>query len=194
MQYFQDRHQAGEELAKRLERYRDSLSVIIALSSGGLVVGEAMAKQLHLPLGLLASQEISLPWDKAPVVGSLNVTGEFTPNESLGKGMVEEYQGEYHSYIEQEKMRASHEINMMHVSNVMKYENLRDRTIIIVNDGMENTLAIDEVLNYLKPVKIARLVAALPVATIGVIDKLHISVDEIHCLDVKDNYMGVDHY
>jgi len=194
MQYFKDRNQAGLELAKLLARYRDSESVVMALSAGGAVVGEAIARELHLPLGLLASQEIRLPWDKAPVIGALDNTGKYTANEELGAGFIDEFEGEYHSYIEQEKMRASHEINMMHVSNIMKYESLRDKNIILVNDGLSEVLEIDEAMNYLKPVRIKRMIAALPVATIKVIDKLHISVDEIHCLDVKNNYIDTNHY
>jgi len=194
MQYFRDRIQAGVELSKLLERYRKSESVVVALSSPGILVGKTIANNLRLPLGVLASQEVRLPWEGAPIVGSVNMAGKYTRNHSLGEGMLDEFEGEFHSHIDQEKMRASHEINLMHVSNVMQYDRLKDKTIIIVNDGLQDTRAIDEVVNYIKPIKVERLVAALPVATVDVIDKLHVTVDEIHCLDVKQNYVSTEHY
>jgi len=38
------------------------------------------------------------------------------------------------------------------------------------------------------------LVIATPIATVQVVDKLHVIADELHILDVKANFMGVDHY
>lgn len=194
MQYFKNRQAAGRELAKRLKRYSDSPSVVVALSSKSVQIAAEIATELHLPMGMLAVKEIKLPWREAPVVGSIDNSGMYSANQALGQGFLEEYESEYRSFIDQEKISASHEINMMHVSNALKYDHLRERNIIIVSDGLNSVLAIDEALNYLKPVKIARLIAAMPIATVDVIDKLHVSVDEIHVLDVKDNYITTDHY
>ena len=49
-------------------------------------------------------------------------------------------------------------------------------------------------VDFLKPVRIKKLVVASPVAAIGAVDKLHVLADELHILDVKENYMGTDHY
>lgn len=194
MQYFKSRRHAGRELGKGLTRYRDSLTVLIALSQGGVEVGEAIADELHLPLGMLATREIRLPWTGGPIVGSINSSGQFAANEALGKTMLDEFESEYHSYIEQEKIKAAHEVNMMHASNIMTYQNLKNKAVILVDDGLADIRPINEAMHFLKPVRITRLIAALPVATVGVIDKLHITVDEIHCLDVKANYISTDHY
>ena len=35
---------------------------------------------------------------------------------------------------------------------------------------------------------------ATPVASVQAVDKLHMLADELHILDVKDNYLGTDHY
>ena len=35
---------------------------------------------------------------------------------------------------------------------------------------------------------------AAPVASIQVVDKVHLLADELHILDVKSNYIGTDHY
>ena len=49
-------------------------------------------------------------------------------------------------------------------------------------------------LDFLKPIRILRLVVASPVASVAVVDRLHITADELHLLDVKENFLGVDHY
>lgn len=194
MQYFKDRAQAGDELTKLLLRYRDSQCVVVALSAGGVLVGARIAENLHLPLGMLAVKEIHLPWKDAPIVGSVDSSGEYTKNISLGEATLADFEGEYRSYIDQEILRATHEINLMHVSNIMKRERLNDKAIILVTDGLKEATPIREALAYLKPVRTTRILAAMPVATVEAIDYLHVSVDEIHCLDVKANYLDTDHY
>ena len=194
MQYFTDRAQAGRELSKRLERYRDSISVVMTISLGGVVVSKEIAADLHLPMGMLAVQEVHLPWKEGPLVGSLDQSGEYIKNPKLSESTLANYEGEYHSFIDQERIRINREINMMHVSNVMNRERLKDHNIIVVADGLSSTSPISEVLAYLKPVRTTRVIVAVPFATVDVIDFLHMSVDEIHCLDVKANYMGTDHY
>jgi predicted phosphoribosyltransferase len=37
-------------------------------------------------------------------------------------------------------------------------------------------------------------VVATPLATVPAVDKMHMVADELHVLDVKQNFMGVDHY
>lgn len=46
----------------------------------------------------------------------------------------------------------------------------------------------------MKPIRIERLVVATPIATVSVVDQLHVTADELHVLDVKENYLGVNHY
>jgi predicted phosphoribosyltransferase len=37
-------------------------------------------------------------------------------------------------------------------------------------------------------------VVASPTATVPAVDRLHVAADELHILDVKANWLGVDHY
>jgi putative phosphoribosyl transferase len=71
---------------------------------------------------------------------------------------------------------------------------LREHTIILVSDGMINGAALDVAMDFLKPVKINRLVIAAPVAAVPAVDKAHMIADELHFLDVKENYLDTNHY
>ena len=51
-----------------------------------------------------------------------------------------------------------------------------------------------EMYMAVKKLAAKKLVVASPVAAVGAVDKLHILADELHILDVKENYMGTDHY
>lgn len=71
---------------------------------------------------------------------------------------------------------------------------LRDHVVILVSDGLDSGTSIDVALDFLKPLRLQRLVIATPLASVPAVDKIHIAADELCVLDVKDNYMGVDHY
>ena len=71
---------------------------------------------------------------------------------------------------------------------------LRDQTVILVTDGIDDTTIIDVAVDFLKPIRIEKLVAAVPVVSVPAVDKLHLAADELHILDVKQNFMGTQHY
>ena len=57
--YFESRAQAGQLLAVQLlERYRYENCAVVALSDGGVLVGEQIAAQLHCILTMLVTEGI----------------------------------------------------------------------------------------------------------------------------------------
>ena len=72
---------------------------------------------------------------------------------------------------------------------------LKDRTVILASDGLGDNLSpLDVALSFLKSVRIDKLVIAVPFCGIAAVDRLHMTVDEMHILDVKENFMGTNHY
>ena len=71
---------------------------------------------------------------------------------------------------------------------------LRDHTVILISDGLDNGVSLDIAADFLKPIRINRLVVAAPVASVQAINRLHLIADEIHLLDVRENYLGTNHY
>lgn len=193
--YFESRAQAGQLLAGELvERYRYENCAVVALSDGAVQVGEKIAEALHCILTLLLIEDIEVPGESVSF-GGVSQTGEFTYNDTFSTGEIEEYTGEYHSYLDEKKREAFQKINrLLGDGGIIDHDMLRDHTVILVADGLDNGAAIDVAMDFLKPIRIQRLVIAAPVATIEAVDKLHIAADELHILDVKENFMGTDHY
>ena len=71
---------------------------------------------------------------------------------------------------------------------------LRDHVVILVADALDNGAAIDVAMDFLKPIRTVKVVVATPIATVPAVDTLHVTADELHILDVKENFLGVDHY
>lgn len=193
--YFESRTQAGQILAAQLfERYRYENCAVVALSDGAVQVGEQIAETLHCILTMLLIEDIQVPGEGMSF-GGVSQSGGFTYNGMFSAGEIEEYSSEFHGYLEEQKREAFQRINrLLGDGGIIDNDMLRDHTVILVSDGIDNGAAIDVALDFLKPIRIQKLVVATPVATIPAVDKLHMAADELHILDVKENFMGTNHY
>lgn len=193
--YFESRAQAGQILAQQLvEQYRYENCVVVALSDGAVQVGEQIAAALHCILTMLLIEDIAVPGEDMSF-GGVSQNGSFTYNGMFSAGEVEEYASEFHGYLEEKKREAFQKINrLLGDGGIIESDMLRDHVVILVADGLDNGASLDVAVDFLKPIRIKRLIVATPVATVPVVDKLHMLADELHVLDVKENFMGTNHY
>lgn len=193
--YFESRGQAGLILAQELyDKYRYENCAIIALSEGSVLVAEQIAATLHCVLTLLLSEEIEIPGEGI-TYGAVSQDGDFTVNSEFTSGQAEGYNSEFHGYFDEEKRKAFQKINrLIGDGGTIDEDLLRDHTILLVADCIDDVTMIDVALDFVKPLRIDRLVVVTPVATVPVVNRLHVLVDEVHILDVKENFLGANHY
>lgn len=193
--YFESRSEAGTKLAAELfERYRYENCVVVALSDGGVLIGEQIALSLHALLTMLLVENIDVPGENMNF-GAVAEGGEFTYNGSFSSGEIDEYTSEYHGYLDEKKREAFQKINrLLGDGGLIEHDMLRDHTVILAADGLDSGAVLDAAVAFLKPIRIHRLVVAAAVASIQAVDRVHLLADELHILDVKQNYIGTDHY
>lgn len=193
--YFDNRRQAGELLATELyDKYRYEDCAIVALTPGGVLVGEPIAERLHSILTMIVTEDVELPGDTL-VIGSVSQDGRFIYNNDLSYFEIQDYTGEFSGHINDQRRVAFQKINrLMGDGGAFNRSLLQNRNIILVADGLSNASIINIAMDYLKPVKMRKLIVAMPVATVQVVDFVHVRADEVHILDVKSNYLGVNHY
>ncbi len=193
--YFQSRAAAGEQLATELfDKYRYENVAVVALSDGGVAVGEPIAERLHCVLTMLVSEGVAIPGENQNL-GAVSQEGQFSYSSDLAVSEIGEYTTEFHGYFEEKKREAFHKINtLIGDGGTIDRDMLRERTVILVSDGLSTGEGLDVALDFLKPIEIERLVIAAPVASVELVDKVHMTADELHILDVKANYLGTAHY
>lgn len=193
--YFTDRAQAGQILAEQLyDRYRYENCAVVAINDSSVLVAEQIASALHTVLTLLIAEDIEIPGEGISF-GAVSQEGTFTYNRGLTQGQVSGYVSEFHGYLEEQKREAFHRINrLLGDGGVINRDLLRDRVVILVSDGVNTGSGFDVAADYLKPIRIQKLIIAAPTASINAVDKLHIMADELHILDVKENFISVNHY
>lgn len=193
--YFENREQAGQILAAELlDKYRYEDCAVVALSDGAVMVGEQIAKVLHCILTMLLIENIDVPGEGVSF-GGVSQNGNFIYNGMFSAGEIEDYTSEFHGYLEEQKRLAFQRINkLLGDGGLISNDMLRDRVVILVSDGFDTGASLDVAVDFLKPIRIKRLILATPVATVQAVDKAHILADELHILDVKTNFMGTNHY
>jgi len=195
MHYFADRAQAGNLIADKLEpKYRYENCAVLALSDGGVIVGAEIAKRLHCVINMLLSSNIQLPRE-TDVLATIDNFGGITFNDKFSAGELEELKTEHFNYIEQQKLEKIFEMNeLLGEGGVLNPEHLRNHTVIVVADGLLNGFSMRAAADFLKPIKIEKLVMVTPFASVSAVDQMHVLADELVCLDVFDSIISIDHY
>ena len=194
MYYFPSRKAAGDLLADQLIKYRYDDCAVICLSDGAVVVGAQIAARLHCPLNMLLTEDIKLLGEQ-DALAEIDQTGGVTYNGLYSEVEIDEMKGENQSYIEQQKIDKMFEINrLLGQGGVIKADLLRNRNIIVVSDGLMEGLPMRAVTEYLKPIRIRKLIIATPFASIRAVDLMHILADEIFCINVIEDIISVNHY
>ena len=192
--YFANRVEAGQKLAINLSKYRYENCAVVALSDGGVVVAAQIAQALHCVLTLLLTESIKVPGEPE-AVGVINQDGGFTYNNMYSAGQLEELTTEFHQYIDQDRLQKFHDMNrLLGQGGLIRRDLLYGHNVILVSDGLNNAFSLDAAVEFLKPVKTQKLIVATPLASVPAVDRMHVLVDEIHCLSVIDNYVDTNHY
>ena len=194
--YFESRSQAGAILADQvLEKYRYENCAVVAIGEGGVLIGEQIAVKLHCVLMMLLSEGIEIPGESLSI-GAMSQSGQFTYNSQFSDGEINEYTSEFHGYLEEKKREAHQKMNrLLGDGGIIDKDMLKDRVVILASDGFGDDLSVlDVALSFLKSVRIEKLVIAVPFCGVAAVDKLHMTVDEMNILDVKENFMGLNHY
>ena len=195
MHYFPSRQVAGDLIADVLEpKYRYEDCAVLALGDGAVVVGAEIAKRLHCVMNMLLCSAIQLPREY-DTLATINNFGGVTFNDLYSPGELEEIQGEYFNYLEQQKLEKLFEMNkLLGDGGVLSPGQLRNRNVIVVSDGLNNGMSMHAAAEFLKPIKIKKLIMVSPFASVSAVDQMHILADEIVCLNVLEDIISIDHY
>ncbi len=193
--YFHNRAEAGDMLASELMDYRWENTAVLALSPGGVAVGEQIARRLHCTLSLLLTARISAPGESNLVLGTVDQTGTFTYNSMIPAGEMEEYLEDMRLYLEEQKLQQIYQMTtVLGEHGLADPGQLAGRNVIIATDGVANGLSFDAALHFLSRIHVERTIGAIPVGPAEVIERLHGRVDELHYLYIPENFFRVSHY
>jgi predicted phosphoribosyltransferase len=179
--YFQDRTDAGRQLATRLQGYAGEEGLLVlALPRGGVTVGFEIARQLKCPLDVLIVRKIGSPLNPELAAGAISETGTRVLNEDV----IGSY-GIPHRYIEEETERQRREITrrLTLYRGGATVGELAGKTVILVDDGIATGATMKAAIATLRREGLKKLIVAVPVAPPSTAEEIRPTIDEWLCLD-----------
>lgn len=182
-------------LAKQLaSKYRYENCAIMALDDGGVMIGAQIAAELHCVLTLMMSAEIKLPQEPTAIAG-ITPSGTMSYNHSYSEGELNELKSENFGLIEQQKLVKMHDMNhLVGSGGTIDRRFLKGHNVIVTTDGVKDAFVVDLAYEFLKPINIEKLIFAVPFASLGAVDRMHVVSDELYCLSAVPEYRNTDHY
>jgi len=189
---FNDRKDAGVQLASRLEEYKGQTGVLVlALPRGGVATGYEIAYYLKVPLDIVIVRKIGFPGQPELAIGAVSETGRVVLNESI----ISTY-GVSKYYIEREVSQQKKEISRRAelYRKGKRLPSLEGKTIILVDDGVATGATMKAAIITLKEEKLKKLIVALPVAPAGMADEIKQMADTFICIETPFDFMAVGAY
>ena len=189
---FNDRKDAGRRLLKELERLQTENPLILAVPRGGVVIAHEMIKALALDWDLIIPRKIGAPHNKEVAIGAISYDGSYFTDE----GYVDML-GVSSRYIEEEAAFQLDEIKrrMREYKGTDDFPKVRDRTVIIVDDGIATGFTLLAAIKSVKQQGADKVIVAVPVAPQDTVERLSKEVDEVICLEVPEEFYAVGmHY
>lgn len=165
---FKDRTDAGQKLAKKLEYLQKEEPIILAIPRGGVVTGDVIAKMLGASLDIVVPRKIGAPHNPELAIGAVMHDGSFFPNIA-----VIEHFDVRKDFIDEQIVEQLEEIErrLMHFRGRKEY-NLKDKTIILVDDGVATGSTVFVTIDWLKKQRPKRIILATPVGSRDTIERL----------------------
>lgn len=190
---FQNREEAGRQLALKLQHYRGRPdTIILALPRGGVAVGYQISLALHVPLDVFLTRKIGAPSNPEYALGAIGETG----NLYLNPDAVAEFG------LTEEDVKESVEIQRHEISRRQQLYRqgrhlpvLKDRIVIVVDDGIATGSTFFASVDGIRSQDPRRIVAAIPVGPAETIAKAKRCVDELIVLATPEPFWAVgNHY
>lgn len=187
--HFRDRHEAGQLLARELVTLRGRKDVIVlGVPRGGVVVAYEVARALGAPLDIYIARKIGAPQNPELAIGAVASDGTLV----LDHDLIERI-GVPANYVQEETARQRQEIKrrMAAYRGSRPPLDLRDKTVILVDDGVATGATTLASLRAIRTSQPARLILAVPVGPEDTIAVLSGEADQVICLYTPDLFWAV---
>lgn len=187
---FKDRAEAASLLAERLLRYRGQCPLVLAIPRGAVPMGVVLAQQLAGELDVVLVHKLCAPFQPELAIGAIDESGHATLAPHAASV------GATPAWITAEKNRQIKVLQhrRRHYSPWRKPVSVRDRVVIVVDDGLATGATMVAALTAVRRGRPARLVCAAPVASSEALSLIGPMCDESICLSVPPLFQAVGQF
>jgi predicted phosphoribosyltransferase len=177
---FRDRTEAGRLLAEKLRAYADQPEVVVlALPRGGVPVAFEVRRALRAPMDVFVVRKLGTPGQSELAMGAIASGGVRVLNEDVIRllGIPEEVI---------DRVAAEELWELERRERAYRGErpapDLKDRTVILVDDGLATGSTMHAAVAAVRQTRPARIVVAVPVAPPATLREFREEADEVVCV------------
>lgn len=186
---FQNRADAGRQLAQRLMQFADRDDVLVlGVPRGGVVVAYEVAATLHAPLDVLLARKLGVPGHEELAFGAVAIGGgRYLDDDTVRSLGISDEQVErvtQHVYAELDRRAELYRGNQPPPS-------ISHKVIILVDDGIATGASVFAAIEVLRRAHPAKLILAVPVAPRATWLWLRTLVDAFVVVDLPEPFGAV---
>lgn len=189
MHAFEDRRDAGRQLAQRLDAYAGRPGVLVlALPRGGVPVGYEIASRLGAPLDVLVVRKLGVPGHEELAMGAIASGGIQVVDQRIVNALGisrEAFEAVEHS----ERGELERREQMFRGGRAALA--VDGMTVILVDDGLATGASMAAAIDAIRTRNPAHVVVAVPVAPPETCAALGERADEMICLVTPDRMYAV---
>ena len=191
-QIFQDRTDAGRQLAEELLNYAERNDVIVlGLPRGGVPVAFEVAERLGVPLDVFVVRKLGVPGHEELAMGAIAPGGVRVLNEDV-LHVIPDAQAivEIVAAMEREEL----ERRERNYRSDRPPPDFKDRIVILIDDGLATGATMRAAVAALRQQGAAKIIVAVPVGAPSTCQDLKNGADEVICLQTPVAFIGVGQY
>jgi putative phosphoribosyl transferase len=189
---FPNRIEAGRQLAEKLDKYSGRKDVIVlGLPRGGVPVAYEIAKRLRAPLDVFIVRKLGVPGFEELAAGAIASGGVRVLNEDVMRAIP-------HADEVIEAVTAREAAELERREQIYREgrppPELRDRTVILVDDGLATGATMRAAVKAARQGGAAKIVVTVPVGPPDTCREIQEEADETICLSTPVFFQAVGQY
>jgi putative phosphoribosyl transferase len=195
---FRDRASAASILSSILKREikakkkdQQGQNLILGIPRGGIVVADIVAQELNADFDIIIPRKLRAPDNKENSIGAIMPDG-LVYLDALKLRWLKVSQ----EYIEKERAEQLREIvrrTALYRPDNLEY-NIRDRTVILVDDGVASGATLIPAARWIKKQQPKRLIIAAPVASEQAAELLKNEADQLKFIITPSNLITISQF
>jgi putative phosphoribosyl transferase len=190
MDVFDNRLDAGRQLAARLEALRGTDIVVLGLPRGGVPIAAEVAKALDAPLDVIVVRKLGVPFQPEVAMGAIGEGGvKVLDSRVLRMARVNDAELANVERLE----RATLEARSTRFRRGRDRIDLTGRTAVIVDDGIATGSTARAACQVARQLGAARVVLAVPVGPKDTVEGFT-EADEVVCVSAPSQFLAVGYH
>ncbi len=183
---FEDRKDAGRQLARALESYRDQAPLVLAIPRGGVEVGYQVARGLEADLALLVTRKLPYPHQPEAGFGAITEDGSTFIYPDATRGLPQDL---IERVAAAQKQEIERRVEVLRQGRPLP--EIEGRTVILVDDGMAMGSTMRASIKLCQNREAAQIVVGVPVAGRRTVNEVSKLVDDVVTLETPPLFRAV---